>query len=603
MAKAQTAKTKTTAAKAPATIGEMIPIAKLSPSPTNPRKRFPKESLEELAASVKEKGILEPLLVRDGAKGMFEIVCGERRYRAAKLAKLSEAPCIKRELADEEVLDIQIHENLHREDVHPMDEAAGYKFLQDKLECTIEDLSLRVGKPESYVLNRLKLNALIEEAQKDVEDGFLPLTHALEIAKFGPESQERILQSGAYHTEQVNKPGVGWVYTPLKTEPNTFATLKQWVEKNILYQLSRAPFDRKSEALRIDGLSCVKCPERTGANTLLFDAEMVGKKDRCLNPTCWNLKLNKHIELLREKIAHDRDCAVDEVPFVNSTSWGDRTSGEHTVYGYDSFWRIDPKAKDYIRNLTSKECDKQILAIDLAEDKLGTVVSICWDQACKTHYGQSTSSSSSSSRSSSGKQSEKAKEAELIKKRERREELFDVAVGERTRKRVFRSAADKFAEKFAIVEGGTDFLPLLLSKLWVTSNNGSDAATKNAVVSRIMIQIMDMENDFSFEGYEQEGKAAAFAKLSPANQSKMLFLFVHGNKGHMYYGGAASQKSVRALADEYGIDHQLIDAEERLVQASKKAKPDFEKYLQDVRDGKRDGAVPRQFTATYKAKD
>lgn len=121
-------------------------IGRLFPSLTNPRKRFTDASIEELAGSIREKGVLEPLIVRVpptaedweiGPIEAFEIVCGERRYRAAKAAGLETVPCLIRDLTDEQVLDIQIHENLHREDVHPMDEALGYKFLMEKIGCEV----------------------------------------------------------------------------------------------------------------------------------------------------------------------------------------------------------------------------------------------------------------------------------------------------------------------------------------------------------------------------------------------------------------------------------------------------------------------------------
>src|ERR1041385_1220955 len=129
----------------------LIAWKELKTSPTNPRRRINEESLASLAASIAAQGILENLIVRKNGTG-YEIVCGERRYRAAKIAKLVELPCLVRKLSDEQVLDIQIHENLHREDVHPMDEAYGYQFLQERLGCDVRELALRVGETEGYVL-------------------------------------------------------------------------------------------------------------------------------------------------------------------------------------------------------------------------------------------------------------------------------------------------------------------------------------------------------------------------------------------------------------------------------------------------------------------
>ena len=122
---------------------KLIPWKLLVVSPTNPRRRINDETIRQLSESIRSQNILEPLIVRQTSE-KYEIVCGERRYRAAGIATVAEVPCLVRELTDEQVLDIQIHENLHREDVHPMDEAYGYQFLKEKLGCTNEELALRV---------------------------------------------------------------------------------------------------------------------------------------------------------------------------------------------------------------------------------------------------------------------------------------------------------------------------------------------------------------------------------------------------------------------------------------------------------------------------
>jgi ParB family chromosome partitioning protein len=158
-------------------------------------------------------------------------------------------PCIIRTLTNEEVLDIQIHENLHREDVHPIDEAFGYKFLQDKLSCNIAELALRVGKTESYVLNRLKLNQLIKEAQDDIDAGILPLVYALEIAKYPPETQAGDPKESRLRKNQLSRLGT-WKMGNTKARRKTklpFNSFQAWIKNNVLYQLSSAVFDRKGD--------------------------------------------------------------------------------------------------------------------------------------------------------------------------------------------------------------------------------------------------------------------------------------------------------------------------------------------------------------------
>ena len=233
----------------------LVPIGELRPSLTNHRRRINDETIASLADSIKTQGILEPLIIRQlGDK--FEIVCGERRYRAANLGGVEYVPCLVRELSDDQVLDIQIHENLHREDVHPMDEAFGYKLLQARLGCGTKELALRVGKPEGYVLNRLKLHSLISEAQQDVDDEYLPLRYALELAKYSEETQN-LIYAEVYESE-TQMHDKRWVHVPIKGETVSMSWLLEWINTNVHRVLSKAPFNTKAANLRPDGLACNK---------------------------------------------------------------------------------------------------------------------------------------------------------------------------------------------------------------------------------------------------------------------------------------------------------------------------------------------------------
>ena len=143
-----------------------IPLSSLHESPTNPRKHFNEASLAELAANVKEVGVLQPLLVRQfGANGDYEIIAGARRFRAARLAGIAEVPVHCKQLTDSQVLEIQLIENLQREDVHPLEEALGYRQLLTMAGYTVQDIAAKVAKDESYVYRRLKLTDLCELGQ------------------------------------------------------------------------------------------------------------------------------------------------------------------------------------------------------------------------------------------------------------------------------------------------------------------------------------------------------------------------------------------------------------------------------------------------------
>lgn len=159
---------------------ESVPIEKVSPNPDQPRRTFNKEDLDELANSVRIKGIIQPLIVRPDPKsaGNFQIVAGERRWRAAQLAQLHEVPIVVRELDDIEVLEIAIIENIQRADLNPIDEAAGYQQLIDRFQHTQEALSNALSKSRSYIANSLRLLNLPKEVQDFVVGGHLSAGHA-----------------------------------------------------------------------------------------------------------------------------------------------------------------------------------------------------------------------------------------------------------------------------------------------------------------------------------------------------------------------------------------------------------------------------------------
>ncbi|MGB9612890.1 MAG: ParB/RepB/Spo0J family partition protein, partial [Candidatus Margulisiibacteriota bacterium] len=136
-----------------------VDIAAIIPNPRQPRSRFPKESLLELAESIKAQGVIEPILTRM-RNGRYELVAGERRLRAAKLAGISAIPAIVKDFTDQQALELSLVENLQREDLNPMDEAEGYAHLQSEFGLTQEQIAQRVGKDRSTVANMIRLLSL-----------------------------------------------------------------------------------------------------------------------------------------------------------------------------------------------------------------------------------------------------------------------------------------------------------------------------------------------------------------------------------------------------------------------------------------------------------
>lgn len=166
---------------APAPIGvRLAPIESLKPNPDQPRKIFDREDLEELAASIRDKGVLQPILVRTHPKedGVWQIIAGERRWRAAQLARLTEAPIIIKEMDDVAVFEVAIIENVQRTDLNPLEEADAYRMLMERFGRTQDAVAGVVGKSRSHVANTLRLLQLPEEVLWFVRHGKMSAGHA-----------------------------------------------------------------------------------------------------------------------------------------------------------------------------------------------------------------------------------------------------------------------------------------------------------------------------------------------------------------------------------------------------------------------------------------
>ena len=161
-----------------------IPLSQIGVNPDQPRKTFTPADLEDLSASIREKGVLTPIMLRtvQGRSYMYEIVAGERRYRASKMAGLAEIPAIIKNLADDNAMEIALIENVQRENLNPIEEAAAYVNLMNKCKYTMDDVSRLIGKSESYIRNLIRLNALPASVKKMVEQGELSASHARTIA-------------------------------------------------------------------------------------------------------------------------------------------------------------------------------------------------------------------------------------------------------------------------------------------------------------------------------------------------------------------------------------------------------------------------------------
>ena len=168
---------------------DYIDINDIKPNSNQPRKTFDEDKLNELAASIEEHGLIQPLVLRKAEKG-YEIVAGERRWRAARKIGIREIPCIVRELTDEENMLLAIIENMQREDLNPIEEAEGIRQMIETYGLTQEEVSKSVGKSRPYIANSLRLLRLPETVRKYVEDGSLSTGHAKAIAAVSDEKKQ-----------------------------------------------------------------------------------------------------------------------------------------------------------------------------------------------------------------------------------------------------------------------------------------------------------------------------------------------------------------------------------------------------------------------------
>lgn len=276
-----------------------IPLSRITPSKTNPRKSFDEKKLAELAESIGKHGIVQPLLLRVSGSN-YEIVAGERRFRAAQRLKLETVPAIVRDLSDRDVLEIQVIENLQREDLDPLEEADGYAKLLRSYRYTADEIAEKIGKSRSYVYARLKLTALCPEARKALESEAISDSIALLVARIPDAKLQR---------EAVKAIADG-------RRTLSFREAQDYIQREFMLRLADAPWDKKDETL-VDGAGpCTTCPMRTGNQPELFGD--VKSADVCTSPPCFRKKMDAHAkrQLAAAKERGVRILPKDEAPKV-----------------------------------------------------------------------------------------------------------------------------------------------------------------------------------------------------------------------------------------------------------------------------------------------
>lgn len=346
-----------------------ILLTAIQESPTNPRRQFDETKLAELAANIRLHGVLQPVLVRrlpGGENGSYELVAGARRYRASKLAGRESIPATIRELTDTECLELQLIENLQRADVHELDEARGYAALMQLQPdvYTVEVLAEKIGRSEKYVYARLRLMHLVEEVQQAFYNGKLTVAHAFEIARLQPDDQQRALAEcfPGHRTAAA-------VLKDKKAEAVTVRSLREWIEREILLDISNAPFDAKDETLLPTAGSCAACPKRTGNNPLLFPE--VRQKSICTDRACYRAKVEALVQIRLKPLEESGERPVRVSP---APAWQVKKPEKDVLY------------EGQYRQIAKKgECLSTRPAVVADGPEAGKLLFVCRDEKCKIH--------------------------------------------------------------------------------------------------------------------------------------------------------------------------------------------------------------------------
>lgn len=388
-------------------ITQALGVRTLHASPTNPRKHFDEAALAELAENVRQHGVMQPILVRPwpanqpisadftGGVPMYEVVAGERRYRAALRAGLDLIPGLVRHLTDREVLELQIIENLQRRDLTEFEEADGYRLMMKDHGYTADELAARINKSKAYIYARLKLCDLDFRARKIIDEAGLSASIALLIARI-PVSP---LQKQA--AEEITK------------RQMSHRQAQQHIHEQYMLDLRKAPFDRKDASLT-DAGSCTDCPKRTGNLADLFTD--VASADVCTDPHCYRDKKVANMRATQRKL-EDKGKTV-----VTGDDAKKILPSERTVYASGGYQLVDDKNYSAIEDgkaVTYGELAKRagVEPIHVVHPGTQTVVAVVKEADLKKAMKQAGDTTPASPNDAARAEEKKRKEAAEFRQR------------------------------------------------------------------------------------------------------------------------------------------------------------------------------------------
>lgn len=320
------------------------PIDQIDSSPTNPRKYFDPVKLKELAESIKEQGVLQAVVARL-RNGRAQLIFGERRWRASKMAGLKEIPLVFRDMTDEEVIKAQLVENAQRADTHPLEEADSIKLLHDPPKgatykpYSVDRIAHEIGKSPSHVYQRLKLCALGEDGRQALLENKIDTTTAVAIARIP--------------TMEMQKKATKEIVTGHGGQPMTFREADQHIKTRYMLQLAGAPFDTKDKALYPEAGNCSDCPKRTGNQKELFAD--VSRADVCTDPSCYQVKVTNHWKALAAKAEEKGHKVLGDKEAAKVFPYGNNQVAPDSGYAsIDDTCPEDPKRRSYKQLLGKK---------------------------------------------------------------------------------------------------------------------------------------------------------------------------------------------------------------------------------------------------------
>jgi ParB/RepB/Spo0J family partition protein len=243
----------------------------------------------ELAESISKHGVMQAVLLRPGKKKGYELIFGHRRYLASQVAGKEAIPAQVKEVADLDILELQVTENLQRKDVHAMDEAMAFLSLQAAKSLTVQDLADRFAKKPEYITQRLSFNKMIPELQKDFKKNAFTIGHAIQLARLSEQDQKAIKKDRYFGGDF-----------------GTVQDLVDYIDRSITRNLKNAPFDLNDKDLNKSAGACSTCPKRSCNNLLLFSDIDPKKNDRCFDKACFQLKADRSFKNTVQNLAETK---------------------------------------------------------------------------------------------------------------------------------------------------------------------------------------------------------------------------------------------------------------------------------------------------------